>query len=410
MIELIIFSILGVLIGIITGLVPGLHVNTILPIIISLVFIDPYSLAVFVVSIAITQVFVGFIPSIFIGAPEEDTALSVLPGHRLLFEGRGYEAIKLTVIGGICSLFVTILSIYFLANYFQILYQVSRPYIQYLIGSIVLFMLFSEKKFRKILLATSIVLISGLLGILTLSSSIVPQTKVLFPVLTGLFGLSTLIVSMSQKSKIPDQSEEDELKISKLDILKSVILGSFAGISVGFLPAIGVSQAATIVQQVGGMGEARSFLVTLSSINVANEIFSLISLFLVGNPRSGASVAIEKILQELTAYDVLLLIGTICLASGIAAIATLFLGSKIPKILVKLNYKYLSLVVIFFITSMVAIVTGLMGLLVLFASVSIGILCNNLGVRRSHCMGVLLIPSILFFSGLNPLIISMLRL
>jgi len=38
-------------------------------------------------------------PSIFLGAPEADTALAVLPGHALLMEGRGEEAVRLSAIG-----------------------------------------------------------------------------------------------------------------------------------------------------------------------------------------------------------------------------------------------------------------------------------------------------------------------
>ncbi|MEM7821789.1 MAG: tripartite tricarboxylate transporter permease, partial [Candidatus Aenigmatarchaeota archaeon] len=96
--ETILFSLLGVLIGIPLGLLPGMHINNILPLILSFSFLfASYNLTVLIVSIAITQIFISFIPSIFLGAPDENTALSVLPGHRLLFEGKGYEAIKLTV-------------------------------------------------------------------------------------------------------------------------------------------------------------------------------------------------------------------------------------------------------------------------------------------------------------------------
>src|SRR5881296_1776164 len=111
MIELIIFSLLGIGIGIVTGLIPGLHVNNIIPIILSSSFFvsDPLSLSVLIISISVTQTFIQFIPSIFLGAPEEGTSLSVLPGHRLLFEGNGYEAIKLTVLGGMGSLLLTML-------------------------------------------------------------------------------------------------------------------------------------------------------------------------------------------------------------------------------------------------------------------------------------------------------------
>jgi putative membrane protein len=389
-----------------------MHINNILPLILSLSFLftSQYGLTVFIISIAIAQIFVSFIPSIFLGAPDENTALSVLPGHRLLFEGKGYEAIKLTVIGGIGSLLFCILFVSIFAGVFDWLYETSRPYIHYVIAFVVVLMVSMEKKLKRILSAVLIIGLSGLLGIFALDSSILPQQQILFPILSGLFGLSTLLVSISEKSKIPKQVEDDTLKISNREIVKSIALGTFAGVIVGLLPAIGVSQAATLVQYLGRAGDARNFLVSLSGINVANEVFSLVSLYLVGNPRSGASVAIQKILVELTFFDVVYIVGVICFVSGVAAVLTLFLGKKIPKFLERLNYRTISLSIIVFISSMVFLLSGMQGLLILFTSVAIGLLCAHLGIRRSHCMGVLLIPSILFFSGLNPFIISILRI
>jgi putative membrane protein len=271
-------------------------------------------------------------------------------------------------------------------------------------------MIFSEKKLKKILSAALILLLSGFLGILTLSSSLVSQQNSMFPLLSGFFGLSTLVISIKEKSAIPKQQEDDKMGISCLSFLKSVLLGSFAGIFVGFLPAIGVSQAATMVQLLGRMGESRNFLVTLSSINTANEVFSLSSLYLVGNPRSGSSVAIGRILPNIELKEILMLIGSICLSTTIACLATLYLGKRIPKFLIKVNYTYLSLVVLIFMCGMIFILTGVYGILIAFTSASIGILCANLGVRRSNCMGCLLVPSLLFFSGLSPFVLSALRL
>ena len=96
MIETILFSLLGITVGVAVGLLPGMHINNILPLILSLSFLfsSPYLLTVFIISIAVTQIFIGYICSIFLGAPDGDTALSVLPGHKMLLEGRGYEAIK----------------------------------------------------------------------------------------------------------------------------------------------------------------------------------------------------------------------------------------------------------------------------------------------------------------------------
>ena len=41
------------------------------------------------------------IPSILFGAPDEGSELELLPGQKMLMKGFGYDAIKLTVIGGI---------------------------------------------------------------------------------------------------------------------------------------------------------------------------------------------------------------------------------------------------------------------------------------------------------------------
>jgi putative membrane protein len=405
LIELLLFSLLGILLGTALGLLPGMNVNNILPMMLSLaIFLPPHYIAVLIISTAISQIFVSYIPSIFLGAPDADTSLSVLPGHRLLHEGRGYEAIKLTVIGGLGSLLVSFLAIYAFANYFTLAYELSRPYIHYAILLAILFMIFSEKRLKHMLGALAVISLSGLFGVITLGSSVVNQQNVLFPVLSGLFGISTIVISMSMRSKIPQQSDDDKTRLTTKNIFKSIALGSLAGIVVGFLPAIGVSQAATMVQYLGGMGDARNFLVSMSGIGTSNEVFSLLSLYLVGNPRSGASVAIGRILQP-TSNDILMFAGTIIFAAGISAVLTLYLGRKIPKLLARLDYRKLSIAVLAGIVGMVFVATGLLGLLVAFTSTSIGLLCASLGVKRGNCMGVLLVPSVLFFSGLNPLVL-----
>ncbi|MBI4009598.1 MAG: tripartite tricarboxylate transporter permease [Candidatus Aenigmarchaeota archaeon] len=412
-IEIFFFSLLGIVVGVILGLLPGLHINNLLPLFISLAVLipNPYYLVVFIISIAIAQVFTSFIPSIFLGSPDgENNALSILPGHRLLLEGRGYEAILLTTIGGFGALIISIITVLFFGNYFTILYDIIRPYIAYPLIVVILFMILSERRVKKILYAGLIVLLSGVLGILVLNSSIVAQQNALFPTFAGLFAISTLMASITERAKIPRQEIDATLKMSKLNIAKSIVLGVIAGVLVGLLPAVGVSQAATFMQYIGGLGEARAFLTTLASINTANEVISLNSLYLISNPRSGASVAIERILPEINFNDMLLFLGVILLSAGIVVPITLHLGRVIPHILVKFNYTSLSLAIIGFLFLMIALVTGVYGLLIGLTSTAIGLSCTYLGVRRSSCMGVLLLPSITFFAGINPLILTILNI
>lgn len=397
MLELLLFALLGTVLGIATGLVPGLHVNNLLPALVPLALvIGPYEAAVMIVAMAVVQTFVGFIPSVFLGAPEADTSLSALPGHRLLQEGRGLEAIRLTVLGGLGSLAVSLLLVWLLSPYFRDLYLLSRPYIGWVLLGMVSFIVLSNGVARKILASAVAVVLSGVFGLVALESPALNQQTVLFPVLSGLFGLSILATSFLQKSSLPAQSE-GSIMSAKRDLIKSIALGSVAGLAVGFLPAIGVSQAAAIFQGIGGLSDARSFLVSLSGIGLANEVFSLNSVYLIGNPRSGSSVAIGEIMGDVEAQDVSLFASVIVLAAGVGAASTLLLSKRIPPILARLDYRLLSAGVFLLILSMVALTCGIYGILVALSGMSIGVLCDRLGARKSDCMGVLLLPSLAFF-------------
>jgi putative membrane protein len=412
MIDILIFSLIGICLGIASGMVPGLHVNNFIPILLSAAIFatDPYSLAALLISTAMSQLFVNFIPSIFLGAPDESTALSVLPGHRMLLDGRATEAIKLVILGGLGSLAASLALLFAFSQHFSIMYDLIRPYIHYVLMVIVAVMIFSEKKVRKIASASLIVLLSGVLGFIVLNSGMLPGNNSLFPLLSGIFGIGILLTSVSTGSSIPDQSGDSKILTSKSKIIKSIGLGSLAGLLVGFVPAVGVSQAASAFQYIGGLGEARTFLVSISGINVANEIFSLNALYFIGNPRSGVSVAMEKIFGEISFSDVLFFISVIVFSSGIACIATMRLAKTIPSLLVRVNYNFLSLGIVAFLLSMMFLFTGPLGVLVGVTAGGIGFLCNSLGVKRSTCMSVLILPTISFFMGLNPLIVSALSL
>ena len=99
MIEIYIAILLGCIAGTITGITPGVHLNLVSVLIISsasflLSFASATSIGVFIIAMSILHTFTNAIPAIFLGAPEESTALAVLPGHSLLLSGRGYEAVE----------------------------------------------------------------------------------------------------------------------------------------------------------------------------------------------------------------------------------------------------------------------------------------------------------------------------
>ena len=100
MIQIFLAIILGIIAGCITGLIPGIHINLIASFLVSIsayltIISPPITFVIFVVSMAITHTFIDFIPSIFLGAPDNDAALSILPGHNLLLKGKGLSLIHI---------------------------------------------------------------------------------------------------------------------------------------------------------------------------------------------------------------------------------------------------------------------------------------------------------------------------
>ena len=150
----------GIFAGIFTGLAPGIHVNLISLIVVGasqklLRFFGLMDLCIFIVSMSITHVFLDSLPSIFLGAPEAETALGVLPGHRFLLRGNGYRAVQLTILGAFLSLVMSIALFPAMIVVIKFIYNWTSQYTGYLLMAIILFMIVRDNnKIWSIIVAT----------------------------------------------------------------------------------------------------------------------------------------------------------------------------------------------------------------------------------------------------------------
>ncbi len=394
MLDILLGSIFGTFLGIVTGLVPGLHVNTVALLFITLLPAKTYSnflLATFI-SMAIAHTILDFIPSIFFGAPEDSTALSVLPGHKLLVKGEGYKAFYLTVLGGIFSFLLTLFSLPLLTFLLKPLYQFLKNFIPYILLLITGFLILSEKKISKILYSILCFLLAGILGIIVLERNFVGQ-EVLFPVFTGLFGIPNLIYSLKNRKKIRKQ-KISRVKLKFRKILKNSIKSFISSIFVGILPGLGSAQAATISTQFSKSDE--DFLMVIGGINTVVAFVSILSLILIGNPRSGIAVYIEKIIAPNPPL-ILLLIGSSLLSISLSSLLGMQIAKFFAKSINKFDYRKASICIIVFVSMLVVSLTGINGFIVYLASISIGMLAPIFKIRRSNYMGVLILPLLLFY-------------
>ncbi len=113
MIEIMIGTLLGVLLGTISGLIPGVHANTLAGILLGaqavlLAVLGPLALAGAMFAALITHTFVESVPSTFLGVPDADTSLSVLPSHAMCLEGNGEEAVRIAALGSACAIIIAV--------------------------------------------------------------------------------------------------------------------------------------------------------------------------------------------------------------------------------------------------------------------------------------------------------------
>lgn len=412
MFELVIACLLGVGIGTITGMTPGIHINTAGAILfavstILLSFVSPEFLCVLMVSMSIAHALLEFVPSMLLGVPEEGTALTVLPGHKMVLEGRSKEAIRIVSIGGFGAIIVTILLLPIFAIVLPPTYEFLKPvtWILLLIASIYLIYKVTST-LKGFLWSLLLFILSGILGWIIFQAPLSSGIS-LMCVFSGLFGISTILFSLNDNSTIPHQNKFYELDLDNAKI-KSIITGGTTGAILGFLPGFGPAQGSVIAQSASGQSNnddenTTNFLLVISGLNTSDCLFSLIAIYLIGNPRSGIAVYMSYLISEFNLSHLIAFIFASLISVSLSLALCLKLGDSFSKLMSGIDYRKLSIAVIV----LQVILLYIFGLyyqapllyltLMLVTSTAMGLLPHYLDVGKSHLMGVLIIPAIIIY-------------
>ncbi|MDD2778216.1 MAG: tripartite tricarboxylate transporter permease, partial [Methanocellales archaeon] len=400
----------GFLLGIITGLTPGLHVNNVALLLVAFssfllkLGFTPIYIAIIIVANAVTNTFLDFIPSIFLGAPEADTALVVLPAHKLLLEGHGMEAIKLSALGSAGSVVVSLLLVLPLAILFKNTYDAISQYMGWILLFIVIIMIWTERGYmaespfehlRYKVFAIVVFLVSGWLGLFSFTRGFLMapiikfgEPSILLPLLSGLFGASMLLISLLTKTEVPVQTRT-EFKLPKEKIARGIFTGSLAGSLVSWLPGVSSAVATVVarlmVREDHEEDSAREFIVAVSGANMSNVIFSLIALYVIQRARSGAMVAVNSIIPS--GWDLSLVVLFLIVIVGVSIASyfmTIFIGDYASMTLSHLNYSKLCVMVLIGLGVMTILFTGLFGMIIFAVATLFGLLPSYLRVKKTH--------------------------
>lgn len=383
---------LGFLGGIVAGLLPGIHQNTIAQLLTN-ISADEISLSIAIAIAASISTVLSFIPSVFLFIPEQSTFISVLPGQKLVREGKGQIAMNACAIATLLTilLFIPVAPISFFL--LPKIYDFIRPFLAPILTILCFYLIAQEKEKSNIIFALVIFLLSGLFGTILLNSTILREP--LFSSFIGLFALSNLLLTM-KKIRIPKQKKE-KFEITKMTsaFLPVIVIGIFLGIVSDLFPAIN-SPAIMATFGLFIVNSPIAFLALTVAISVSHLANSFIALATIKKARIGATAIISQIAGTPNFQMLVIYLVVVILSIFLSVFLLLLFSRLLTKFLHKINLGILNLVIFIYLIFAILFVDGLQGIFVAAIATSIGILPLKLGVRRIHLMGFLLLPTLLY--------------
>lgn len=388
----------GALLGTLSGLTPGLHANNFALLLAGaapLVPGPPLLVGAAMLSAGVVHTFLDVVPALALGVPDAEMAVAALPGHRLVLEGRGYEALRLSAMGSaLAVVFAVPLAVpmtFLMVKAWPTL-AANMPLV---LGTVVAIMLLTENSLSGFAGGVLAFGISALLGMATLDLDPAAPLygDVLAPLFAGLFGAPILIDAMGG-SAIPEQTDKT-ITIPRRAVLLPAAAGALAGAVVGYLPGVSSAIAAVLaLLALPGSSGDRGFVIATSGVNTANTIFALFALVALGAPRTGVLVAVERAEVPL---NLPVLLSAVAIAAAIGFVLVLVVGDWYLRVIGTVDYAKLCVVVLTLLVVLSYAFAGAIGIVVFLVSALVGFIPVRFGANRVHLMGVLIGPIALWY-------------
>jgi putative membrane protein len=383
----------GIALGTLSGLVPGLHANNFALLLAGFapsIPADPQFVGAAMLAAGVTHTFLDIVPALALGVPDPAMAPTALPGHKLVLQGRGREALRLSALGSTLAVAFAVPLAVPVTLLMQRVYPTIAAHLTLVLGAVSILLVLTERTMVARIGAALALVASGILGLLTLdvaADGVLPVGDMLAPLFAGLFGAPILIEAF-RGGGVPPQ-DDPTVTTSRRFVLAVGFVGTFAGALVGYLPAISSAIAAAGALVILPHRGPRAFVVATSGVNTANTIFALFALVALGNPRTGVLVALEN---ADVPHNLPLLLGSVVVAAAAGFVLVVAIGDTYLDVVGNLNNAILTVGVLAFLCLLVAAFAGLLGLAVFGVSTLVGLLPARFGARRMTCMGVLLVP------------------
>jgi len=353
----------AVLLGLATALLPGLH-----PI---LLRFSSDAAAAIVHGIYTS---LSVLPSVYLGAFSATTAYTYIIAHRLAQRGRGLHAVLLHSIGAVMGVILALL-------YLPVAYILSVRLPHYLI--FVILLLVAVITIIRSVRPLYALLLGGFyasLGYVILHAY--PLSNPLPPAISGLFGASTIFVSLLSRSSVPLGSTD---RVPAMMILRGSVFGLLAAFIVAYFPAVSLSLAGFAIHPLLRIRDDEMMVATGASASAA--------LLLTGFGRNFGLIrsSFAAALSPEPALSTILLAG-----------AAVFMGAALALSLAPFLHRAYThpvskVFALLFILLLAAYFYGLLALPLVVITTLAGTLTHVVGVEKRVAMFFLLFPTMLYY-------------
>lgn len=410
---------------------PGLHIYNVLGVLLWFVYnrpdagpLSPFVLIPGVFAMITAWSITNSIPSILLAAPDESALHTVLPGQKMLREGKGRQAVCLTALGSVCGVGVLLLSAPTLPHILPLVYTVTRPHLHWILWAIILFMLLSEwpkalppglRPFQRLRFAWKagsvgilVFLLSGLFGFILLFRSPLPVGNAflnLMPAFVGLFTMPQLLLHCLCANPLPPQEQGPAFPhIPPRALTHGTLAGVLGGAFAAFFPVLTGGIGGMLAGHATALRSNKGFLISQGASKTIYYIGGILLLVMPGMhlTRGGGAWLMQGVQPQPGPYDYHLALGAIALAAALSTLCLDLLARQVLRLAKRIGYQRLSLLSAVLVMSVIACFGGIAGLAVLTVGCGIGLLPILYGSRRMNALGIILLPLACSISGFAP--------
>ena len=429
--------ILSALAGSVLACIPGLHVYNVMGGLVLLMAAaghaaPPEILVAVATALISAYSVVSTVPAVLLAAPDESAFFTVLPGQKMLMQGRGYEAVMLTGMGSLLGLYTLIVLLAPVAS--RLLPAARRtlqPHFHWILWCVIAFMLLSEwpkggrlgySRWRRLLdawkspgMGLLVFVLSGLLGFLLFYRSPLPASSAfqnLMPAFVGLFTVPGLLLNMITAVRPPQQRETRPCGRFVAPLLEGSLAGALGGGFAAFIPAVTGGVGGMLAGHALAIRNDRAFLASQGAARAVYYVGGLLLLFVpdLHMTRGGAAWLLRPHFVPYSREHMLLFLAAAGIAGSIACLTMPGLARLTVRLAERAGYQLVSGAALVCAVTIVIVMTGPAGLLVLVGATAIGLLPPLFGTRRMNALGVILLPLACNMSGTGPHIAKLLGL